>query len=355
MTAATLPAATTERPTNQALTAPRRAVEFELPPALEAHEPIEARGGKRDEVRLLVSRRADDSFEHTQFTSLPRLLAPGDLVVVNDSGTLPAALVGTRADGSTVALHFSTQLDEAIWVIEPRKIAGRRGELIDLPGGGQVRLIARFEDSMRLWVATVHVSADVHSYLARWGQPIRYPYVPNEWPIELYQTIFARRPGSAEMPSAGRAFSQRIVEALDARGVSIAPITLHTGVASLESHESPYAEWYEVTEETARAVNTTRARGGLVLAVGTTVLRSLESTVEAGLVLPSSGWTDLVITPDRPITTADAFLTGLHEPEASHLDMLEAFAGAKHVRAAYRAALEGSYRWHEFGDLHVIF
>ena len=107
---------------------------------------------------------------------------------------------------------------------------------------------------MRLWVAAVHVGADVQSYLARWGQPIRYPYVPNEWPIELYQTIFARRPSSAEMPSADRAFSQRIGEALDARGVNITPITLHTGVASLESHESPYAKWYEVTEATAQAV-----------------------------------------------------------------------------------------------------
>jgi S-adenosylmethionine:tRNA ribosyltransferase-isomerase len=160
------------------------------------------------------------------------------------------------------------------------------------------------------------------------------------------------------MPSAGRAFSERVVEQLEARGISIATITLHTGVASLEGHESPYAEWYEVTEETARAVNATRERGGRVLAVGTTVLRALESTVEAGpgdgAVHASSGWTDLVITPDRTITTADAFLTGLHEPEASHLDMLEAFAGARHVRAAYEAALDGRYRWHEFGDVHLI-
>ena len=339
---------TTQTPT------PTRAVEFELPPTLEAHEPIEARGRERDEVRLLVTRREDDTAEHTEFTALPHLLAPGDLVVVNDSGTLPAALVATRQDGSSVAVHFSTQLDEAIWVVEPRKVAGRRGERLDLPGGGHVRLIARYEDSMRLWVAAVHLSADVHSYLAQWGSPIRYPYVPDEWPIDFYQTIFARRPGSAEMPSAGRAFSHRIVEALDARGVSIAPITLHTGVASLEHHESPYAEWYEVTEATANAINHTRARGGRVLAVGTTVLRSLESTVEGGLIRPSSGWTDLVITPDRPITVADAFLTGLHEPEASHLDMLEAFAGARHVRAAYAAALDGGYRWHEFGDLHLM-
>jgi S-adenosylmethionine:tRNA ribosyltransferase-isomerase len=333
---------------------PRRAVEFELPADLEASRPIEASGRRRDEVRLLVTRREDDSFEHTAFTSLPRLLEPGDLVVVNDSATLPAALVATREDGSSVAVHFSTQLDSSIWVVEPRQVAGRRGERLALSGGGHVRLIARYEDSMRLWIASVHLGTDVHSYLARWGQPIRYPYVPDEWPIELYQTIFARQPGSAEMPSAGRAFSRRIVEGLDARGVSIAAITLHTGVASLEHHESPYAEWFEVTEATARAINATRARGGRVLAVGTTVLRSLESAVEGGLVRPSRGWTDLVITPERTISTADAFLTGLHEPEASHLDMLEAFSGARHVRAAYAAALDGHYRWHEFGDLHLI-
>jgi S-adenosylmethionine:tRNA ribosyltransferase-isomerase len=333
---------------------PPRAIKFELPADLEASQPIEASGRRRDEVRLLVTRREDDSFEHTEFTSLPRLLAPGDLVVVNDSATIPAAVVATREDGSPVAVHFSTQLDGAIWVVEPRRVAGRRGERLALPGGGHVRLIARYEDSMRLWVASVHAGDDVHRYLERWGRPIRYPYVPEEWPIELYQTIFARLPGSAEMPSAGRAFSRRVVEGLDARGVAIAAITLHTGVASLEQHESPYAEWFEVTEATARAINATRARGGRVLAVGTTVLRSLESTVEDGLVRPARGWTDLVITPDRPIATADTFLTGLHEPEASHLDMLEAFAGAQHVGAAYAAALDGQYRWHEFGDLHLI-
>ncbi len=337
----------------------RRAFKFELAPALEASEPAEARGLARDEVRLLVTRRADDSSEHTTFTALPSLLAPGDLVVVNDSGTLPAALVATRGDGSSVPIHFSTQLDDEVWVVEPRKMEAQRGERFTLPDGGTVKLIARYEDSMRLRVATVRLSADVHSYLERWGRPIRYPYVPDEWPIELYQTIFADRPGSAEMPSAGRAFSERVLEDLDARGIAVATITLHTGVASLEGHESPYAEWYEVTEQTARAINATRARGNRVVAVGTTVLRALESALgagpaEEGGVHASSGWTDLVITPDRAITTADAFLTGLHEPEASHLDMLEAFAGADHVRAAYGAALAGGYRWHEFGDLHLI-
>jgi S-adenosylmethionine:tRNA ribosyltransferase-isomerase len=334
--------------------ATRDPIEFELPADLEAREPVEAQGGRRDEVRLLVTRRSDDRVEHTRFTDLPRFLEPGDLVVVNDSGTLPAALLATREDGSTVAVHFSTQLDNAIWVVEPRQVAARRGERLALPGGGVLHLIARYEDSMRLWVAAVRLGADALSYLARWGRPIRYPYVPEEWPIELYQTIFASRPGSAEMPSAGRAFSRRVVEALDARGVGITAITLHTGVASLEQHEAPYAEWFEVTAATARAVNATRARGGRVLAVGTTVLRALESAVSEGQIQPSRGWTDLVITPDRPITTANAFLTGLHEPEASHLDMLQAFAGAEHVRIAYRAALAGHYRWHEFGDLHLM-
>ena len=190
MTIATLTPAPITAPTAPPTTAgaadlvrPRRAIDFELPPTLEASEPVEARGLARDEVRLLVSRRADDSFLDTRFTALPALLDAGDLVVVNDSGTLPAALVATRSDGSSVAIHFSTQLDEEVWVVEPRHTTGRRGERLTLPGGGSVQLIARYEDSMRLWIATVRVNADVHSYLERWGQPIRYPYVPDEWPI----------------------------------------------------------------------------------------------------------------------------------------------------------------------------
>jgi S-adenosylmethionine:tRNA ribosyltransferase-isomerase len=194
-----------------------------------------------------------------------------------------------------------------------------------------------------------------HAYLRTYGKPIRYSYVDQDWPLEAYQTVFAWHPGSAEMPSAGRPFSGRVLDALVRRGVAVESITLHTGVASAEAHEPPYEEWFEVSARTANAIAAARARGGRVVAVGTTVLRALESALDpAGRVRPTSRWTDLVITPDRPIRSASSLLTGFHEPQASHLQILEAVAGPDRLRQAYAAALEHRYLWHEFGDSHLI-
>jgi S-adenosylmethionine:tRNA ribosyltransferase-isomerase len=171
----------------------------------------------------------------------------------------------------------------------------------------------------------------------------------------MYQALYAGPKRSAEMPSAGRAFSPRVIDALAERGIGMAPITLHTGVASLEAHEAPYEEWFSVGATAARAINATRARGGRVIAVGTTVVRALESTVdERRFVRPSRGWTGLIVTPERGVRTIDGILTGFHEPRATHLSMLEAIAGREHLERAYRAALRGQYLWHEFGDLHLI-
>jgi S-adenosylmethionine:tRNA ribosyltransferase-isomerase len=185
--------------------------------------------------------------------------------------------------------------------------------------------------------------------------PIRYPYVPKAWPLSFYQTIFADESGSAEMPSAGRAFTQEIVERLARKRVRILPILLHCGVSSLESHEPPFPERFRVGRETAAAVNAARSRGNRIVAAGTTVVRALESAADAdGRVRPVEGWTDLVITPDRGLHVVDAMLTGFHEPKASHLFMLEALAGRDQLQLAYDAALSKRYLWHEFGDLHLI-
>jgi S-adenosylmethionine:tRNA ribosyltransferase-isomerase len=329
-------------------------LEFELPPALEAHEPPEARGLARDAVRLLVSHIADDSVEHHVFRDLPDLLRPGDLVVANDSGTLPAAVTGHRQDGSRVDVHFSTRLPADLWVVEPRRISASPNELLELPGGETVRLLVPYRDSQRLWV--VSPSMDVARYLERWGRPITYPYVPGRWPIEMYQTVYAERPGSAEMPSAGRAFTPDVLERLAHKGIQFETLTLHTGVASLEGHERPYSEEYWVPRHTARAVEAARMEGRRVIAIGTTVVRALESAAEEGEgeVIATHGWTDLVITPERGVQVVDSLLTGLHEPKASHLAMLEAIAGRCHLEVAYQAALAGRYLWHEFGDLHLI-
>jgi S-adenosylmethionine:tRNA ribosyltransferase-isomerase len=332
-----------------------RSPDFVLPPELEAREPPEARGLRRDQVRLLVSYRENDRFVHARFTDLPDFLRTGDLVVANDSATLPAALTARRADESTLALHLSTRLPGRLWVVEPREVHVLAGEVLMLPADGTATLLAPYADSRRLWVARLDLPAPFIEYLHLWGRPIAYPYVRGSWPLEMYQTVYAQHPGSSEMPSAGRAFSPDVIERLTHKGVRFVTLTLHTGVASLEGHEPPYEEAYYVPPETAEAVKAVKITDRRVIAVGTTVVRALESAAdEQGRVIASRGWTDLIVTPQRGVRVVDGLLTGFHEPRATHLAMLEAIAGRTHLEKAYRAALDGGYLWHEFGDLHLV-
>lgn len=331
------------------------ALSFDLPADLEAREPPEARGLRRDEVRLLVTTGGGRKIAHAHFIDLPDFLRPGDLLVVNDSATLPASLVARRPNGREIRLHLSTRLSGHLWVVEPRETVTEPGEHLALPGGGVATLLQSYGDSRRLWLARLNLPAPLEAYLARWGQPITYSYVRGSWPLAYYQTIFARYPGSAEMPSAGRAFTVDVLERLARMGVGHATITLHTGVASIEDHEPPYEERYAVPSKAAAAVRRAKAAGGRVIAVGTTVVRALETAAdEHGQVNAHRGWTNLVITPERGVRVVDGLLTGFHEPKATHLAMLEAIAGKAHLERAYQAALEGRYLWHEFGDLHLL-
>ena len=335
-------------------------IDFTLPADLEAHDPPEARGTPRDGVRMLVSRRTAARISHHDFGDLPGLLLPGDLVVVNTSGTLPAAV---RAD-DMLAVHFSTPLPDGSWLIELRTIAGpatlpnqagAAGDTIRLPAGARLMLAERVTG--RLWRA--RLSTAVVPYLLRHGIPIRYSYVRREWPLAAYQTVFATRPGSAEMPSASRPFTPEVVTRLVARGVTFAPLTLDTGVSSLEGDEEPYPEPYDVPPGTARLVNLARRDGGRVIAAGTTVVRALETAARArpatdGMVAASAGWTDHIVTPASGVLAVDGLLTGLHEPRSSHLRMLGAFAGPELLSRCYTAAIGGRYLWHEFGDVHLL-
>jgi S-adenosylmethionine:tRNA ribosyltransferase-isomerase len=335
--------------------APIGRFDFTVPSRLEAREPAEARGLTRDAVRLLVSHVNDDHLFFARFCDLPTFLRPGDLVVVNVSATLPAALTAHRADGSEVAVHVSTQLPAGLVVTEFRKVTPSAGEVFALPGAGSVVALVPYPRSTRLWVARFDLPGPLFAYLARWGQPITYPYVRGTWPIEMYQNVYASVPGSAEMPSAGRPFTAEILDRLALRGIFLASVVLHTGVASLESDEPPYEEYFEVSHETAASIERAKKRRGRVIAVGTTVVRALESAVDAaGRPIATRGWTDLVITPEQTVKVVDGLLTGFHEPKATHLALLEAFAGRATVERAYRAALDAGYLWHEFGDLHLI-
>jgi S-adenosylmethionine:tRNA ribosyltransferase-isomerase len=330
-------------------------LDFVLPPELEASEPPEARGLRRDQVRLLVTTGPEGHARDARFVDLPDMLRPGDVVVANDSGTLPAALRAQRVDGRELALHLSTHLPNGLWVVEPRETTPEIGETLGLDGGGRAVLFMPYQASRRLWVAWLDLPEPLLAYLDRWGKPIAYSYVQRPWPIAMYQTVYAREPGSAEMPSAGRAFTPEILHRLTRRGITFVTLTLHTGVSSLENHEPPYAEPYSVPPATVAVITRARASGGRVIAVGTTVVRALESALDAnGELVTQSGWTELIITPGRGVRVIDGLLTGFHEPKASHLAMLEAIAGRPHLEHAYDAALAGRYLWHEFGDLHLI-
>lgn len=330
-------------------------ISFAVPQELEAKEPPEVRGVPRDRVRLLVTSSGGSRVDHARFDELPSFLRPGDLLVANDSATLPAALRARRQDGNEIGFHLSTQLGQRLWVVEPRRAVATPGELVELPGGATATILRPYLSSSRLWVAELELHEPAVGYLHRWGKPITYDYVHDEWPLRDYQTVYAREPGSAEMPSAGRPFSPSVLNGLESMNIGFATLTLHTGVASLEGHELPYPEPYRIPDETVSAVLETKAAGGRVIAVGTTVVRALESAADnLGRLMPRSGWTDLVITPTRGVRVVDGLLTGFHEPEATHLAMLVAIAGPAHIERAYRAAVDGRYLWHEFGDSHLI-
>ena len=375
--------------------------------AFEAPRPAEP-PPERDAVRLLVA--AGERLRHAHFHDLPDLLQPGDLLVVNTSATLAAAIPAAgglwvhlstplprpaprrhesswgpahgssrRHEASWGPAHGSSRPNEASlgprpgegwwerggswpadgyerWVVElrdgtARYGAGVAGARLELPGGAQAELLARFRGSARLWAARLKLPEPLEDYLAHHGRPIRYRHATAERPLADYQTVFARDPGSAEMPSAGRPFTDRLVTRLLARGIAFASITLHAGVSSLETGEPPYPERFRVPPATAAAVN----RADRVIAVGTTVVRALETvarpdnTIEAG-----EGWTDHVIGPDTGVHAVAGLITGWHEPDSSHLQMLEAIAGSDLVERSYAAALAHGYRWHEFGDSHLL-
>jgi S-adenosylmethionine:tRNA ribosyltransferase-isomerase len=376
-----------------------------LPEPAEASGPPEERGLARDGVRLMVA--SPSRLLHASFAALPDLLLPGDLLVVNTSRTLPAALPARRADGEALTLNLSTPVPDAIapvraepgpsrttaiapvraepgpsrttaiapvraepgpsrttelrgrWVVELRRAEtaardAHAGERLSLPAGGRVELVAPFRGT-RLWIAALALPEPLLDYLDHNGRPIRYRHLDGEWPLELHQTVYATEPGSAEMPSAGRPFTPELIARLVARGIDLAPVVLHTGVSSLESDEAPYPERYRVPAWTAERVNLARRLGGRVIAVGTTVVRALESAVaHDGRVGQAAGWTELVIGPERGVRAIDGIVTGFHDRDSSHLWMLEAIADRELLERAYRAAAAAGYLRHEFGDLLLI-
>lgn len=337
---------------------------LEQPPGFavrSATVPPEARGLARDRVRLAVV--TPTGTRHARATALADVLSPGDVLVVNTSATLPAA-VDVERHGCTGGLHISTQLDDGSWVVELRRPDNRgpaepvADEVLRLPGGVRLRIVEPHPaEQRRLWRAVPLPMIDRVEYLWERGRPIRYPYLDGAWPLETLQNVYAEQPGSAEMASAGRPVTAETLVRLMARGVTVVPVVLHTGVSSQEAHEPPQPEWFAVPEATARIVNGARRVGRRVVAVGTTVVRALESAAPAGRVVPTDGWTSLVLGPDHRARVVSGLLTGLHEPQASHLDLLRAVAGDALVARGYAdvtAADSPAYLWHEFGDAMLL-
>ncbi|NJN44500.1 MAG: S-adenosylmethionine:tRNA ribosyltransferase-isomerase [Anaerolineae bacterium] len=346
----------------------REELVFDRPNTLAATSPAETRGIPRDEVRLMVSNA--QGHHHGRFLDLASYLEPGDLLVVNESATLPASLPARGLTGDFL-INLSTHYGNGLWLTEPRWNAAtpgnafehtfpvRAGEKIAV-GGNPARVVVPYPGLPRLWF--IQFEGDVQAAMKQFGRPIVYGYIDNPPGLDFYQTIFATTPGSAEMPSAARPFTRRVLDSLATRGVEIAPILLHTGVSSLEVEtdiveDHPlYPEPFWVPGATARAVNAARLEGRRVIAIGTTVVRALESAWDgqAKKVRSVAGFTRLYIHPKRGIHVVDGLLTGMHDPVTSHLAMLYAIAGREIIQDAYREALEYGYLWHEFGDSHLI-
>jgi S-adenosylmethionine:tRNA ribosyltransferase-isomerase len=339
----------------------RDELSFERPTDLFASQPPEMRGQSRDDVRLMVTSPEGDNSHH-QFTDLPALLKPGDLLVVNESATLPASLPATSRLGN-IRLNLSTRFSDELWIAEPRwspsgpgPLPLDEGDTLQI-GDSTVKLLKPYPGIPRLWLT--HFSAPTSALMSKYGEPIHYSYAP-VYPLEVYQTTFSRFPGSAEMPSAARPITPRVHNMLLSRGIGITGVILHTGVSSLEiedenvEHQALYPEPFHVSAPTANAVNATHARGGRVVAVGTTVARALESAWTGSMMRACAGDTSLYIHPGTGIHAVDGLLTGLHDPVTSHLAMLSALIGVDRVKEAYQEAIRHRYLWHEFGDSHLI-
>ncbi len=339
---------------------------FRAPDNAFAASPPEQRGSSRDGTRLLVA--GAEGIAHARFRDLPDKLRAGDMVVVNDSATIAGEVDALSDVHGPVVLHAATPLDDGSWVVEVRTAPDAAKAVLDAEPGERfttgsvvLTLVEPYPrtgssptgQGNRLWRTSV--AGDLDAHLVRAGRPIAYGYLDRRYPLEAYQTVFGTRPGSAEMPSAGRPFTDAIVTELVSRGVAVAPITLHTGVSSQEAGEAPQTERFAVPEGTARLVNAVRAGGGRVVAVGTTVTRALESAVaDDGRVVARSGWTERVVTPADPPRVVTGLVTGWHDPQASHLLLVEAVAGRELTQRAYDAAVGGGYLWHEFGDSALL-
>jgi S-adenosylmethionine:tRNA ribosyltransferase-isomerase len=329
---------------------------FELPDSLIARHPLAERHGSR----LLVLDGPSGGLDHRQFIDLPGYLRPGDLMVFNNTRVIPARVFGQKASGGKLEILVERVLDTHSVLAHVRSSKSPKpGSKILIDGGGEAEMVARHDALFEL-----RFNEDVLSLLDRVGHMPLPPYIdrPDEGADrERYQTVYAERSGAVAAPTAGLHFDEQILEQIKAKGVETAFVTLHVGagtfqpvrVEKLEDHHM-HKEWLEVSQAVVDAVKACKARGGRVIAVGTTSVRSLESAARSGELKPFSGDTDIFIFPGRPFHVVDALVTNFHLPESTLLMLVSAFAGYRETIAAYKAAVDNAYRFFSYGDAMFI-
>jgi S-adenosylmethionine:tRNA ribosyltransferase-isomerase len=337
----------------------RQLHQFYLPEALNATTPPERRGVRRDHVAMMVLDRATGATQHAKFYQLDQYLRAGDLLILNASRTVPAVLKAERS-GEEVEVRLAHRLDDAVWQALVVAEGVAVGERLRFSPTLEAEVTAQQAGRPFVTLQFSRQGAALYDEIYQLGEPVRYEYIHDDWSLDYYQTVYASVPGSVEMPSAGRAFSWELLFKLQRKGVRIAYMQLHTGLSYLLDdrwHQDPRenSEQFMIPQETVEAVERCRAEGGRVIAVGTTVVRSLESALDSeGVLRAQSGWTNLYIHEKFPLRVIDGLITGFHEPEASHLDLLSAFVNPELLYAAYQEAIDRQYLWHEFGDMNLI-
>jgi S-adenosylmethionine:tRNA ribosyltransferase-isomerase len=338
---------------------------FDLPETLNATCPPERRGVRRDHVRLMVLDKLQGHTKHNRFHHLGDYLSPGDLIVLNSSRTLPAELRATVSPGKgkapirKVTLRLAHQVAGDSWEVFPLKGELEEGDHLSFSENLEARVTS---NASRPFVTLrfTKQNADLFGEIYKIGEPIRYEYISDPWELDYYQTVYATEPGSVEMPSAGRAFSWELLFELKRRGIKIAFLQLHAGLSDLADNKwqltpRDVKESFQIPLETIESIKETKAKGGRVIAVGTTVVRAIETAFDSSIKLISgSGWTNLYINRETVLKVIDGLITGFHEPEASHLDLLTAFIDQKLLFQAYQEAIDLGYLWHEFGDINLI-
>jgi len=334
--------------------------DYDLPQELFAREPPEERGVARDGTRLLVLHRQTNTLEHSRFCDIGEFLDEGDTLVLNNSRTVCAELPGERETGGKVWVRLCSAKNDDCWVCTLKPDGDITPSTTFRFGSGSLRatVVERRDDIPELWILRFTYEGEFFDLIERIGRPVLSPYTAKAWDIDAFQTVYATRAGSAEMPAAGRHFSAELLSELSNQGIHIAYVTLHTGLSSVSVKEDTfeehtmYEERFEVSPEAAAIINATKARGKRVIAVGTTSVRVLETVGDQeGRVhaMPETE-TSLYVLPGYRYKVVDALVTNFHSARSSRMALVAAFAGKELTLRAYNEAIKEKYKFFEFGD-----